>query len=140
MRNLIKDVGEKFHIRIYIYTTAFAIFVFVNISFLVLYFYGYPIMYLPTHSDFFLSQILIVIVMTIVLAVQLTPLAYINEETETQIANFNEIRHFLHRMISDQEMLMMTAGDLPNEWKEEQEAEKEKETFLEASTRIEEVN
>jgi len=101
MRNLIKDVGYKFHIRIYIYGTAFAIFVGVNVSFLVLYFYGYPIMYLPTHTDFFLSQILIVIVMTIVLACQLVPLSYINEETERQIAIFNEIRHFLHRMISD---------------------------------------
>ena len=62
-------------------------------------------------------MIQVLILNLLLLVASIIPLAYINEQTMKQIAQFNEIRHFLHRMVSDQKILMMPANGLASKIK-----------------------
>jgi len=114
LRTLIMDIGFKYRLRIHIYSTAWVAAVIGNVTVTVLFFFGYGAIgeVVDVTTDFILTIIMIVFFQSVLLACQIVPNVYINEQTEKQIAQFNEIRHFLHRMLSDQDILMMPANEL----------------------------
>jgi len=111
LRSIVLDVGQKYTVRLYLYTSlSSALITFYLFGALSIYYEFIEFKYVNA-STFYSWQPTVIIIFINQMRVFI-PAAYLNEQTEYQIKQFNEIRHFLQRMIVDQDLLMMPANEL----------------------------
>jgi hypothetical protein len=96
LRRLAKDYGYQYKVRIEAFMSCFFAMIALGWSYIVAYLFDYAQMDL-TFADWI--QLLTILCFYTVLCLQyLVSLAFINEETERQIKQFNEIRYIILRM------------------------------------------
>jgi len=104
LRSLMKDVGREYKTRLVIqaFVSSAAILVIWALVFANM----YELVSITLRPDEWLFLIIALLDQTIPLVKLMFAMASINDETENQIKQFNEIRYFIYRLISDKDIMI----------------------------------